>query len=311
MNIELATGSDDEQRAAAVLKSLLADYTPEIERFLYTDTVLVDAKSDATFSHPVLTIAPRFVLGPRPVALTVLVHENMHWASKVLPGCGGIVDEARRRWPEPPSHEDGGGNDAFSTWLHVCVCALELAAMSELIGEDGARATIGSLDWYRWIYAQLLGNELPFRELLARHHVELPPVPPTRLSTLDALRTLGDGGAHPAATLLPAVEAHVQRWALGPGVGDMLADALDVELDPWRETDLAPNLIASIVAITAITYTALVRFTGTEDAAAAGAAHKRNADVYEVMVHRAEKILDRIAPVSDEAAALVEWSRHG
>ena len=308
MKIELATGSDDEQRAAAVLESLVADYAPAIDRFLYTDTVLLDTKSEAPYSHPVLTIAPPFVLGPRLVALTVLVHENMHWASQVLPGCNGILDEARQRWPEPPAPEDGGGSNAFSTWLHFTVCALELAAMSELVGEDDARATIGSVSWYRWIYAQLLGDELPFRELLARHHVKLPAVPPTRLAPLDALRSVGSASS--ARALMLALEAHVWRW-LDDADGDELAEALGAELDPWRELDLGLGKIAAIVTMTAITYAALVRLTDAAETAAAGAAHKRNADVYEVMAERSEKILDRIASASEEAAALVEWSRRG
>ena len=142
MKIELATGSDDEQRAAAVFESLVAEYAPTIDRFLYTDTVVLDTKSEAPYSHPVLTISPPYVVGPRLVALTVLVHENMHWASRVLPGCAAMRDEARRRWPDPPAAADGGAHNALSTWLHVCVCSLELAAMwnadvYEVVAERG------------------------------------------------------------------------------------------------------------------------------------------------------------------------------
>ena len=311
MKIELAAGSNDEEQAAEALRSLLLEYAPAIDRYLYTDTVLIDASCEMTHSHPVLTISPPHLLGPRLTALRVLVHENMHWASQVLPGCGGILDEARQRWPEPPSPADGGARDAFSTWLHFPVCALELAAMCELAGEDEARATIGSVSWYRWIYAQLLGDELPFRDLLARHGVELPPVPPTQLPTLEALRALGNGGGHSAEALMPAIEARVQRWVLGPGTGDELAAALGDELDPWRGLDLGPAKIAAIVTMTAITHAALVRLTDAGQVAAAGAAHKRNADVYEVVATRGDEILERIAGTSDEAAAIVDWSRRG
>lgn len=221
VRIETASGSPDEIVAATQLEDILSAHN--LERFTYTDRVLIDADAPVSHSHPVLTLGPAHVLRfPADVTLTVFIHEQMHWAANTLANTPAAIEEARRRWPNPPDRAHGGAHDARSTWLHFPVCALELAAMTDLLGADRAVAANRAVPWYRWIYDQLLSDVFPWPDLIDRWNLELPAEPP-------AERDPGHSWVHAAD---PA----------------QLREALGTLVDAFAGTGLDEDLVARIVA---------------------------------------------------------------
>lgn len=226
VRIETVSGAPDEVTAAARLEELLRGH--DLKRFTYTDRVLIDADAPVSHSHPVLTLGPSHVLRfPADVTLTVFVHEQMHWAANTLGNIPAAIDEARQRWPNPPDRAHGGAHDARSTWVHFPVCALEVAAMTDLVGMDRAVAANRAVPWYRWIYDQLLSDVFPWRDLIDRWNLELPAEPPTE-------RDPSDSWVHAAD---PA----------------QLREALGALVEPFAGTGLGGDLIARIIAACCLT----------------------------------------------------------
>jgi hypothetical protein len=274
---------------------------------VYTDDVLIDESAPFSHSHPVLTLGPRHVLDvPPDLALTVFLHEQMHWAYNVLPGCREATAAVQARWPDPPSHNEGGAGDANSTWLHFPVCALEIAATSLVIGPERALDAVRRVPWYRWIYDRLL-DELPYAEYLASFGIELPDVPPTRVPPLVALRGLPAG---PVGRLMNPIEGHLHQWAQGVDPVE-LRDALGNALDPWRDLSLPPELLARIVAATVVAFVAMERLGGRDEAIAAGATSVMNADVYAAIGANADALASRLTGLNNDSGAIVDWARYG
>jgi len=59
-------------------------------------------------------------------------------------------------FPHPPARQDGGARNERSTWLHLVVCDLELAATAAVLGKEAARAILRANTHYQWIYRQVL-----------------------------------------------------------------------------------------------------------------------------------------------------------
>lgn len=234
----------------------------DLSRFAYTDQVIIDADAPRSHSHPVLTLRPDHILGPPgDVTVATYLHEQMHWAANTFTGFGPAIDDVSARWPDPPGASEGGAADDHSTWLHFPVCALEIAALTEVLGEDRARATIRSLRWYRWIYGRLLGVDLPWRGHLARHGLVLPAEPPRH--RLDV------------------------TWVLGADVAKLRA-AVGRLPDLLASTPLEPDLIVRIVALCCLTME-------SRDAASAAAIDRRNARPYPELEKRRDEVDRAIA----------------
>lgn len=62
-----------------------------------------------------------------------------------------------------------GARDERSTYLHLVVCPLELAALTEVIGAERAEAAVRLAPVYTWIYQHVLASPGWFDALLARH----------------------------------------------------------------------------------------------------------------------------------------------
>lgn len=174
--IELRDGSASEVDAAERLRAILRRW--DLTRYRYATTVRIDEASGQTFSHPVLTLQPRDLLGDEPTGLSILLHEQMHWAAQTLPGTTAAIAEARASFPSPPSHEDGGARNPESTWLHFVVCALHLEALGEVLGVVEARSVVAGHGFYRWIHATILDGPRWSTDFLRRHDLVLPPEPP-------------------------------------------------------------------------------------------------------------------------------------
>lgn len=228
----------------------------DLARLTYTHHVRIDETAARSFSHPILTLQPRHVLGAPPQAvLSVYLHEQMHWASIALPGCRAAVTEVRERWPNPPKGDSGGATDDESTWLHFPVCALELAGTALLFEEHTAVQTVRSRPWYAWIYEQLTTAELPWRDYLDRHQIVLPPEPPQH--------------QHNVSWVLAADIAQLRR-----AVGSLPSLLGDVPLDP--------DLVVRVLVICCLNLE-------HSDAVSAARLDPRNHEVYPLLEqHRLE-----------------------
>ncbi len=172
VDIRLAHGTESELAGAAALRGVLAEH--DLRRWMFTDLVTVDTDTRGGYSHP-LTINPSLLVRSPARALSVFLHEQLHWIEG--PPVDNAIAEVRRRWPEPPP-PPAGGHDAESSWIHLIVCALEYQSLSELLGPSAAAVALAQFTYYAWVYDQVLGDPGWFFDLLREHGVRLPDQPP-------------------------------------------------------------------------------------------------------------------------------------
>jgi hypothetical protein len=135
---------------------------------MWTYEVRID-ETEIPHSHPVLTLHTRSV-GDSQDQLSTFVHEQFHWWMHTRPEAeAAAVAEFRELFPEAPVAADGGGGarDEYSTYLHLIVCDLEFQAMSEIVGEQRARALMSSHGHYTWI-CQTLPHDVKVRAVNLR-----------------------------------------------------------------------------------------------------------------------------------------------
>lgn len=146
----------------------------DLSRYEYTRVVRVVPGGD-TFSHPILTLGNRFAENEDSLLSTYL-HEQMHWylwhlgtPDKDL--IAPVFDELVRRYPEAPTELPDGARNYESTYLHLVINWLEVAATAEFIGRARACAVADMQPTYRWIYRTVLRDWEPLKELYERHGV--------------------------------------------------------------------------------------------------------------------------------------------
>jgi hypothetical protein len=171
--IELASGSDSEQRLQRRLSKLLARYGPRLGRWQFTDRVVLDDKS-ISHSHPVLTIGAR-TKGARTDAglLAVYLHEQIHWFLNEHPvRLRRALRDLRARYPQVRvGAKDGGATDEESTYLHLLVCTLEYDALRGMIGKASSTRLLSSKPYYEWIYKTVVRDFEEIRHLCIFHQL--------------------------------------------------------------------------------------------------------------------------------------------
>ena len=194
----------------------------DLSRFEYTRIVLIVPGGD-TFSHPILTLGNRFAKH-EDLLLSTYLHEQMHWylwhlgtpdSDPVAP----FIDELVRRYPEAPTELPDGARNYESTYLHLVINWLEVAATSEFIGRVRACTVAETQSTYRWIYRTVLRDWDMLAELYERHGlVPIRSAPELVAENAKAAkRTLNGGGRRsPAAKRLPA-PPRSRRRAQGRG----------------------------------------------------------------------------------------------
>ena len=99
--------------------ALSATISPAASNTLTTCGV---APYEIPHSHPVLTLNAR-LYNPEEI-LCEYLHEQMHWYAERL-GCAEegspLIAELKRRYPDAPVGFPEGGNDEFSSYLHLLV----------------------------------------------------------------------------------------------------------------------------------------------------------------------------------------------
>ncbi len=168
LKIRLIHNSATEVQARDQLTRLLNEYQPDIERWIYTDEIIIDDSTYIPHSHPVLTINTRY-LDNDLRQLSTFVHEQFHWLEEERSEQRELaITDFKKVYPDVPARGGMGARSVYSTYLHLVVCDLEYQAMTKLLGEDKARDLLADKSYYRWIYDQVL-NDKRVREINAKH----------------------------------------------------------------------------------------------------------------------------------------------
>jgi hypothetical protein len=129
------------------------------------------------------------------------LHEQMHWyvtwySHVRAPQWRKLLERLRERYPSVPAADAGGGNDEFSTYLHLLVNWLEIEAVSKFIDRDRVVGHVRALHFYRWIY-QAVTDDWEALGALYREQGLLPIRLATEMSA-DDLKLAARGDESPA-----------------------------------------------------------------------------------------------------------------
>jgi hypothetical protein len=188
VDIDLGHAEREAARIRELLLALRRRY--DLRRYEYTRLVQI-VPAGPTHSHPILTLGTRFADSEDQLLATYL-HEQMHW---YLWRLGGIdhdpiapfFDELVRRYPKAPIKLPEGARSYEQTYLHLVVCWLEIAAVSDLIGRERAEALCTTTWGYRWIYRTVQKDWEALGKLLADNGI-LPLRTPEELDREEARR---------------------------------------------------------------------------------------------------------------------------
>jgi hypothetical protein len=170
IDVDLDHARREADRVRDMLQALRRRH--DLSRFEYTRVIRVVPGGD-TFSHPILTLGNRFA-DNEDLLLSTYLHEQMHWYLWYLgtpekDPVAPFFDELVRRYPEAPTELPDGARNYESTYLHLVINWLEVAATSEFIGRHRAMAVADVQRTYRWIYRTVLRDWDALQELYERH----------------------------------------------------------------------------------------------------------------------------------------------
>ena len=173
LRIRLHSGTPLEEHGRDQLRRLLRAH--DVRKWLFTRDVLIQS-GVIPHSHPVLTLNTRY-LDDDTAQLATFVHEQLHWFLTDHIGDARTetaVTELRGLYPTAPTALPEGARDAWSTYLHLIVCYLELQALTEFLGEQGARQQLERWDFYTWVYRTVLTDTERIGGLVRRHGIVVP-----------------------------------------------------------------------------------------------------------------------------------------
>jgi hypothetical protein len=170
VRIDLAHGTEREQKTRAQLEHVLASY--DLARYTFTRRVTIEERA-INHAFPVLTLNARFADSPDEL-LSSYLHEQLHWHLRDHSSQQqDAVGELRRLYPAAPVGLPEGAENAFSTYGHLVDCYLEIQADRALIGRERTDAVIRDKGHYTWIYKTVLQDESRIAVLVSRHHLEV------------------------------------------------------------------------------------------------------------------------------------------
>ena len=189
MDIDLAHAEREARRIRDWLAALRKRH--DLWRFEYTRLVQI-VPAGPTHSHPILTLGTRFT-ETEDLLLATYLHEQMHWYLWRLGGpdhdpIQPFFDELVRRYPKAPTRLPEGARSYEQTYLHLVVCWLEIAAVTELIGRERAERLADTQWGYRWIYKTVLQDWDALGHLLLEHGI-LPLRSPLELEAAEQRRS--------------------------------------------------------------------------------------------------------------------------
>jgi len=170
IDVDLDHARREADRVRDLLRALRRRH--DLSRFEYTRVVRIVPGGD-TFSHPILTLGNRFAEN-EDLLLSTYLHEQMHWylwhlGTPEKDPVAPFLDELVRRYPEAPTELPDGARNYESTYLHLVVNWLEVAATAEFIGRTRACAVAETQRTYRWIYRTVLRDWDLLQEIYERN----------------------------------------------------------------------------------------------------------------------------------------------
>lgn len=167
-SIRLKTGSPRERATEAQLRRLFDAY--DLRPWTFASEVHIE-EGAVPHSHPELTLNTRH-LDRDDVLLATYLHEQLHhWTQAQTKGTSAAMGDLRRRFPRlPVGHPDGAQNEA-SSYEHLLINRLELAALGDLLGAERADAAADWLerDHYRTLYGIARNAGAEIDAILHRH----------------------------------------------------------------------------------------------------------------------------------------------
>ena len=129
IDVDLDHARREADRVRDMLQALRRRH--DLSRFEYTRVIRVVPGGD-TFSHPILTLGNRFA-DNEDLLLSTYLHEQMHWylwhlGTPEKDPVAPFFDELVRRYPEAPTELPDGARNYESTYLHLVINWLEVAA---------------------------------------------------------------------------------------------------------------------------------------------------------------------------------------
>lgn len=204
IDIDLGRAEREAERVRNLLAALRQRH--DLVRYEYTRIVQI-VPAGPTHSHPILTLGTRFAESEDHLLATYL-HEQMHWYLWRLGGpdhdpVAPFFDELVRRYPKAPIRLPEGARSYEQTYLHLVVCWLELAATTELIGEERAHALCDTQWGYRWVYRTIRRDREPLGELLTQNGI-WPMRTPAELETEERARKTNGASSPPRSGTVSA-----------------------------------------------------------------------------------------------------------
>ena len=170
VKIDLAHGTEREQKTKAQLEHVLASY--DLTKYTFTRRVTIEERA-INHAFPVLTLNARFADSPDEL-LSSYLHEQLHWHLRDHSSQQQeAVGELRRMYPGAPVGLPEGAEGAFSTYGHLVDCYLEIQADRQLIGRERTDAVIRDKGHYTWIYKTVLQDESRIADLVSRHRLDV------------------------------------------------------------------------------------------------------------------------------------------
>jgi hypothetical protein len=166
IRISLANNSSAEQAKKAQVLRLIEQY--DLEKWWFTEKMVIDEATRSPFSHPVLTLG-----ASRPNSdlsgLSQLLHEQIHWyEDSRKEQVKNTISALKKLYPKVPVGYPEGARSESSTYLHLAVCLMELDALTAIVGQDKARGVVANNGkyFYKWIYKTVLKDEDKIRDVL-------------------------------------------------------------------------------------------------------------------------------------------------
>jgi len=168
VTIDLAHGTEREQRTKARLEEVIATY--DLHKYTFTRKVVIEEQA-INHAFPTLTLNARFADSSDEL-LSSYVHEQLHWHLRDhAADQQAAVAELRRMYPNAPVGLPEGADSLFSTYGHLVDCYLEIQADRSLIGPERTAAVIADKGHYTWIYKTVLQDEPRIAAVVGHHHL--------------------------------------------------------------------------------------------------------------------------------------------
>jgi hypothetical protein len=187
--VDLAAARRSAERVRDMLLRVRADF--DLAPFEYCRNVRI-APTETPYSHPEITLGTW--VNDELALLASYLHEQMHWYATWY--AHTHADQWRRgftnlrdRYPQVPTTGPEGARDEYSTYLHLVVNWLEVAATSRFFDRERVIAHVRALPYYRWIYRTATDDWQPLGALYAEQAL-VPLRPATEMSPED-LRLAG------------------------------------------------------------------------------------------------------------------------